>query len=147
MRTKSRHDAQVNYPASEQPKTAMPSNLKLMAAELENLQADLSQYDEDNLPPTGYAVSTTESVLRQSGSTFRGYYPLGDVYANNGGMRVDWRADDRHVSLVVPPDSSGKSYIFWQFGAEYGGTYDVTGLALTESLKCLADGTIPGIKM
>lgn len=117
-------------------------NLNTMAAELSCILQDDTSKDEDYLAPTAYAIETAKQVLSES--RFDGNYPLGDVCADgDGGIRIDWQNGDSYVSLVIPSKSTGKQYIFWQFGSDYSGTYDISGAALRNQLEQLTDGHLP----
>jgi hypothetical protein len=115
-----------------------------MLAELASLKDDDEQgYDDEFLRPTDAGFELARELLCGSAECAPLPYPQGDIYPDgSGGIRADWRSDDRHVSFVLFADTMRRNYIYVQDGDCFGGDYDVTAARLGQYLTWLHNGDI-----
>lgn len=111
--------------------------------QLLELLLDVSNFDDEFLPPTQRAIEATlDTLYRAAGYC---YFPLpaGHLYPDgDGGLRLDWQMGERQLRLVVHASDSSQDYLYHQKGTDYGVETGVTPYLLagwicwlTESVK------------
>ncbi len=99
---------------------------------------ELMRDDDPTARPTTYAQNITWLLISAVSEHLGESFPLGFVMEDEqGGVRIEWENQAKHVRLVIPGTSAGQQYIYHQQGDAYG-TEDVSAPALEGWLSWLA---------
>ncbi len=94
--------------------------------------------EEDQVFPTAYAYDTALTLLLDTQLQMRNL-PRPSVTADEtGGIRLQWIGQERQVRLVVPPDSSGREYVYFELGKLYDLENNPSAVALAQHLRWFA---------
>jgi hypothetical protein len=122
--------------------------LKSMLCDLENMLSESDAYDEDFIRPNETAFRRAHDFLMGSADLLSVACPLGSVFPDgDGGIRVEWRARQRHVRLIVPASADKAHYVYYQDGEYYDGEDDVAPSRLAYYLTWLIDETVPTVRL
>lgn len=97
---------------------------------------------EDDVP-TEHAYDQTMTILESASARMRKPFPQGWVMSDDGGIRIEWTRGENLVTLVIPDQPSGKSYVFFETidssGTDYGADAPATAQALAMRLNRLLE--------
>lgn len=117
-----------DLPTSEQYRAVVGSNsLMRVRDELIELRVE----DDPTARPTQYAYRTAWELTSAVGGQMLQAFPYGYVMEDGeGGVRIEWESQGRHVRLVISAEQEGQHYIYHQRDDNYG-TDGVSVSALT----------------
>lgn len=94
--------------------------------------------EEDQVFPTAYAYDTALTLLLDVQLQVR-KLPRPSVTADEtGGIRLQWIGPERQVRLIVPPDSSGREYAYFEIGESYDLEDNPSPATLAQRLRWFA---------
>lgn len=100
--------------------------------------ANDSDYDDNYLTPTPYAMERTKSLLSESAILIQSEMPLGTLFPDgNGGIRIEWIRPNRELRLMTLAEKGGRDYLYHEEGEEYKAEFVVTPQLLAHWLKWL----------
>jgi hypothetical protein len=100
---------------------AREAALLAFVLQLRDLLSDETNFDSECLAPTERSIEATLSLLANAALELYAPLPEGVLYPDgDGGLRVDWKQDNRQLRLVIHRASPSQDYIYHQEGTEYG---------------------------
>lgn len=113
-----------------------------LAQQLSDLLTGETNFDEEYLPPTERAINAFLDLLGNAAIELYTPLPEGLLYPDgDGGLRVDWRQDNRQVRLVIHHASTSQDYVYHQERADYDLETSVTARRLAGWLRWLTGRT------
>src|SRR6266511_4235676 len=83
----------------------------------ERLVALWQEEDDDGLLPTSYSFSRTWELVIGAARHLSTGLPKGwPSLGHDGGIRIEWLDGSRQIRLIVPPNETGREYIYFQEG-------------------------------
>ncbi len=108
-------------------------------ADLLELLAD-DEDDEEQIKPTEYAFSRSLRLLLDTQALRLQSFPRASVTADfNGGIRLQWKANDRQLRVVIPSHVDGHHYLYHESGDLFEAMDDPSPVTLAEWLRWLTD--------
>ena len=103
--------------AALQDALAASEGLRVIHARLMRLREE--DPDEEPIPPSEYACRTVLTLLLKT-QRLLGDMPRASVTGDEaGGLRVLWIGPQRQGRLVVPAESAGRHYVYYETGQSY----------------------------
>lgn len=91
--------------------------------------------EEDQVMPTSHAYNMALSLLLDTQKLFQDMPPANVTADETGGIRVQWISPERQVRLVIPAQSEGRQYVYFEASNDYNLEDNPSPAALAKQLR------------